>query len=273
MGRGGCGEIDLLVPPAGHGARRPPGAGDRVNSDLLGRIVPFHHLDEPSLARLAAFCEEMEVPADRVIFHHGDVSDAFFVIVRGAVTVTRDEVGKPVQLLARLGERDFFGEQGLFEAQERSATVRTTQPTTLLRIPRRELMAFVDERPEVALRLQIAAAQRHSANAAVTLDLGRQSDVRIRLSKSVRIELADGSTREVELENLSTGGMSLSRAPDAWEPGLPVRFRLIRGTISMPIAARVTWRRNATIGLAFTDRDADHELAVWRALRQLSRED
>lgn len=258
-------------------ADRPPRPellrGAPLNADLLARVEPFRNLDERSLAALAEHCDELDLSADHVVFHHGDPADALYIVVRGGATVTRDEVGKPLQLLARLGENDFFGEQGLFEGRQRSATVRTTQPTTLLRIARGPLLAFADARPEIALRLQVAAAQRHSSNAAVTLDLGRQGDVRIRLGKPARLELPDGSTVGCTIENLSAGGMSLSGVPDSWQAGLPVRFHLTRGTISLPVAGRVTWRRGRVAGMAFTQRDSEHDLAIWRAIRQILHED
>ncbi len=76
------------------------------------------------------------VQGGEVILREGDPSDAFYMIIRGEVSVTRrDEKGAEVQVDTQR-DGDYFGEIGLLSGQPRSATVRATRPTELLVLDR-----------------------------------------------------------------------------------------------------------------------------------------
>jgi hypothetical protein len=75
------------------------------------------------------------------------------------------------------------------------------------------------------------------------------------------------------LENLSTGGLSLSSVPPGWTEGVPVRFTLEHREVLLPIEGRVAWRHGATVGIAVHEPDDGHESAVFRAVRRILRGD
>ncbi|MEM9594694.1 MAG: cyclic nucleotide-binding domain-containing protein [Acidobacteriota bacterium] len=242
---------------------------DDAKADLLEQVTLFQDLDAVELRRLARSFRSEYVGEHLRLYRHGDPSDAFYVIRDGAVAIFREEVGKPLQLLARLGPGEFFGETGLFEGQRRSSTARTTVPTRLLKAPQPELMEFLDRHPTVAIKLQMAAARRHSENVAAALDLGARTEVRIHLAKPLTLVPQFGAPRPTNLENLSFGGLCLRGIPPAWSTGDEVGFQLRYADASLDVAGRVSWREDDQAGVAFLAEGDDHDARVRQLMRRL----
>lgn len=237
--------------------------------DVLRQVELFGDLEDRVIEQLAQEFVEIHVPAECPIFQEGAPVDAFYVVGEGGVVVYRDAVGKPVQLLARVGPAEFFGEFALFTQSESSISARTTEPSRILKIRKQSLLAFLDEQPAIALRLQMAAAKRHTINAAAALELGQRNEVRIRIERRVVLALADGSSRAAILANLSPGGLSLRGAPEDWREGDEVDFDLRFGDEVLRCEGRVAWIRGDILGLAFSDNSEDHDAMVQRSLRRL----
>ncbi len=113
---------------------------------LLLRDVPiFQNLSGEELypvAEIAAF-ESAEPGA--IIVRQGDASDDLFIVAEGEVAVRKDE-----QDLTVLGAGKAFGELGVLDGAPRAATVSAKTQVRLLRVPRIELEALLDESPELA---------------------------------------------------------------------------------------------------------------------------
>ena len=246
---------------------QPSAAARRVA--LLREVELFSDLLDDELQELGSQFVDQVLPAHTHIYHHGDPSDSFYVVHSGSVAVYRDEVGKPVQLQARFGPGDFFGETGLFDGFQRSASARTSELCHLLRITKGALLAFLEDRPNILIKLQIAAARRHTLNVAAALDLGIRNEVRIRLDRRVEIMTSSGESFPVRLENLSLGGMCLRGVPSSWTKGRSVRFRLAFAGEELSVNGHISWREPETAGLAFADTDPEHDAGVQRLLRRL----
>ena len=77
------------------------------------------------------------------------------MIASGAAAVDRD--GKPI---ASLGSGDFFGEIALVTGSPRTATVTSTEPSTLLVLGDREFWRLVDEAPSIQTSVLKVLAER-----------------------------------------------------------------------------------------------------------------
>jgi CRP-like cAMP-binding protein len=240
----------------------------------LGLLPLFEGIDPPTLKHLAESFKEYRVDAGEYVFRDGAEADAFFVVLKGGLAVFRDVVGQPVQLLARLGPQEFFGELGLFGSGRHTASVRASEESVVLRIGREDFLGILEDRPPLMERLQLAAAQRHSANVASTLELGRRREVRIRTDQQVEIELEPrpkgaAEKHSVRVENLSLGGICLSAAPEPWVEGKDVRFYLLLRDNRLPLRGRVVWRRGDSLGIVFRDHDPNHDTLIQLAIRLL----
>ncbi|MCP4654062.1 MAG: cyclic nucleotide-binding domain-containing protein [bacterium] len=240
-----------------------------VSCTELRDVALFSNLDDVELERLAKGFVELRVPADHFIHHEDELSDAFYVIREGAVAAFRDAVGEPAQLLARLHQGDFFGEIGLFGTSTHSASVRATEPSRLLRIPKEDFLPFLDDHPEVKAELETVAIRRHGANLAAALKLGQQREVRMRLDRDVVLRLEDGTAHPVRLENLSVGGFCLHGAPQSWQPVQSVGFALELGIGTLRFAGRIAWRRGDAVGMAFTEMSSNHDAIIQLAIHLL----
>lgn len=103
----------------------------------------FSELPTQTVDTIAASLESVQVQPGEVIVRQGGPADKFFIIVSGAVEVVRDEDAGEVPV-AKLSKGHFFGEMAIMRDAPRAATVRATEPTTLLSLDRqsfRELVA------------------------------------------------------------------------------------------------------------------------------------
>jgi CRP/FNR family transcriptional regulator, cyclic AMP receptor protein len=94
------------------------------------RAVPvFAEMSEPDLKRIATFATEDSVPAGATLMREGDFSNEMIAIESGTAEVTRDG-----QSLGSLGPGDVFGEIGVLERSQRTASVTATSPMRLIRL-------------------------------------------------------------------------------------------------------------------------------------------
>ena len=117
----------------------------------------FAEVPDEALATVATFASLESVAEGQTIIREGGYSNDFYIIEDGTVKVEREG-----EHLADLGAGDVFGEQGLLEKQERSATVTATSPVRLIKIEHWELARMKQSMPGVVAELQRKIEQRSS---------------------------------------------------------------------------------------------------------------
>lgn len=240
-----------------------------MQTDVLSQVDVFRDLDDQALSSLAQKFVEVHVPPEFLVFREGRPVDAFYVVASGRVVVYRDVVGKPVQLLARVGPTEFFGELALFTQADNTISARALEASCILKIDKQALLDFLDSQPAITLKLQMAAARGHTINAAAALELGQRDEVRIRIDHNVVLMLADGSLQPAVLDNLSPGGLSLRGAPEIWSEGDQVDFNVQFGDDVLHCEGRIAWIQGDLLGFAFTDTSQEHDSMIQHSLRRL----
>lgn len=114
----------------------------------------FAAASRPVLERLAAETSEISVSAGHVVIREGDAADALYVLKRGEV-----DVQAGARKLATLPAGSWFGELGLLEGVARTATVRTTSPSTLLRVDGEAFVGALSAAPLTSTALEGARAR------------------------------------------------------------------------------------------------------------------
>jgi CRP/FNR family transcriptional regulator, cyclic AMP receptor protein len=106
-------------------------------------------------------CHRRRYPAKSTIIYAGDKSDSLYYIVRGSVTVLiEDDEGREM-IVAYLNDGDFFGEMGLFDAQDsRSAWVRAKSECEVGEISYTKFQEIAEEHPEFVFALSSQMAHR-----------------------------------------------------------------------------------------------------------------
>jgi len=89
---------------------------------------------------------------DDIIIKKGEVGDCLYVIQEGKVEIIDEKDGKDMKL-AELGEKEFFGEMGLFEKDVRSCTVKSIGESKVLTIDKRNFYKTIQKDPSLAFNL------------------------------------------------------------------------------------------------------------------------
>jgi CRP-like cAMP-binding protein len=115
-----------------------------LDPSQLKRFSLFEGVEDENLAKIAPFTQLVEFPEGKVIIQEGGFANDFYAIDEGSVEVT-----KGGEKVASLGPGDVFGEQGLLEKQERSASVVAASTVRVLKIEHWELSRMRKAMPEV----------------------------------------------------------------------------------------------------------------------------
>lgn len=118
----------------------------------------------PRIRNLDVFlqrCHMRRFPARSTIIHAGEHGDSLFYIVKGSVTVMIEGDDGKEMIVAYLNKGDFFGEMGLFNADEnRSAWVRAKTECQAAEIGYARFREFVEQHPDVLFELATQLATR-----------------------------------------------------------------------------------------------------------------
>ena len=128
--------------------------------DSLRAMPLFDGLDDAQLARLSDAARRHRVPPGDDILREGEESDSLFVLVVGAVEVTK-QLGIAVneanrakrKTLVRLQAPQFFGEMALLGDRQRTATISASTECELLEIARTDFDRLVTEDLPLGYRL------------------------------------------------------------------------------------------------------------------------
>ncbi|WP_072619511.1 cyclic nucleotide-binding domain-containing protein [Spirulina major] len=134
---------------------------------LLKNVPYFHHLEAADINTLITLGERQTLPAKTVIFRENEPGDAFFVILSGEVEIYVEALDKFLTTLAR---GTFFGELSLLLGIPRTATVRTTQETTMFILKQTGLRYLLQKHPEINEQI-IQALHTHKAELESRKDL------------------------------------------------------------------------------------------------------
>ena len=131
----------------------PPSA-----TEILHQVFP--DLSEDALAELAEVAVLRTYPPDTVLCHEGRAEDTFYVIVEGRAQVSKQIDKDMDRVLHRPGPGEFFGEIALVQEGQRTATVRTVEPTTVLEIGRPAFMSVLQRSASMAVRIMLQVTLR-----------------------------------------------------------------------------------------------------------------
>jgi CRP/FNR family transcriptional regulator len=131
---------------------------DRVA--LLRRVPVFSGLSDEDLNAIAQVAVARRLEAGAIVFLEGDSGDACYVVRSGVARAIREHPDGRSITLAHFTAGDIFGELAMFDAQPRSATVDTIEPTEVIAIPGRDVQRLIRDYPEIAVKLITALAHR-----------------------------------------------------------------------------------------------------------------
>ncbi|GEM_PF-3505214 len=142
------------------------------------REIPWFHglADGDARALIAAGSAKFYVPGAK-IYREGDDCDRLAILLRGALTVEReDSQGNALRVgVIRAGE--LAGEMGVFDPATRNATVIATVESTILEVARDKLLAMRAANPMLLVAI---------ANVALNNAMTRMDGVNDRIERELR---------------------------------------------------------------------------------------
>ncbi|MFC1951592.1 Crp/Fnr family transcriptional regulator [Chloroflexota bacterium] len=123
---------------------------------ILKQSLIFSSLNEDELAGLAGLAglaiEHNFMPGE-FIFWDGDAPEWFYIVAEGRIKVIKhSSLGKEF-IVAFFGPSEMFGEVAVFEHKPYPASAQAVAETKVLGIKREDLLAFLTQHPQVALRI------------------------------------------------------------------------------------------------------------------------
>ena len=123
--------------------------------ELLKTVPLLQGLSNRHLHMVARAAHERRVLQGRVITRQGGLGREVFVIVEGRARVERDG-----RLIARLQQKDCFGEMSLLDGRPRSATVTAETDVVVLAVASSAIGALMDRVPGLSRRLLATLSER-----------------------------------------------------------------------------------------------------------------
>jgi len=156
---------------------------------VLGRAPLFEALDDESAKAVRAGMVDVQLARGDRLFGEGDAGDRLYVISEGKIKLTRSASDGRENLLGVLGPGDMFGELSLFDPRPRTAAAVAVTDAHLFALGHDYLREWLTARPDVAMHLLTALAQRLRRANDVMADLVF-TDVPGRVAKAL-LDLAD----------------------------------------------------------------------------------
>ena len=133
--------------------------------DLLRGIPLFERMEPAKLKLLAISSDRVNFRPNAVMMRQGDDGDAAYVVISGKGDVIIDTPGGEIKV-AEIGVGQIVGEIAILIDVPRTATVRTEEGLTALKISKENFLRLLHGSPQVAVEIiRVLAARLENTNA------------------------------------------------------------------------------------------------------------
>jgi CRP-like cAMP-binding protein len=122
-------------------------------AQLLSKSLLFGALDDGARRELAGHARRQSFDIGEPIFHVGAPGQSMMVILNGTVRVSLPGPRGKGVILVDLPAGELLGEVALLDGKERSADATALTRCELVVLERRDVVAFLEQRPDICLKL------------------------------------------------------------------------------------------------------------------------
>jgi len=126
---------------------------DPIDIELLANSEIFKDLDDEELSKVAKICEKQALKWDEYVFREGDEGDRLYLIVKGAVRISRQVPGTGEEAITVLKKGACFGEMAMLDPSTRSTDAIVDSRCELLTIAREDFDALLEADRELAYKV------------------------------------------------------------------------------------------------------------------------
>lgn len=129
------------------------------NLDLLLKVDVFSKIPLERLRTYALLVKRMKYQTDGYVFHQGDVDNKAYLLTQGQLAITHS-YGDHINTHGSIHPGKMFGTVALISDTERLFSVKATEPSVCLILPRPKVLAELEKDPESAKILMRAITAR-----------------------------------------------------------------------------------------------------------------
>jgi CRP/FNR family transcriptional regulator, cyclic AMP receptor protein len=166
--------------------------------DALSEAPLFDALSEEDSKSLRAMVLVVKLNRGERLFAEGDTGDKLYIIISGKIKLTKAAPDGRENLLSVHGPGEMFGELSLFDPVPRTASATAVTDAELAGLAHKDVREWLCSRPEVAMHLLQALAQRLRRINEVKADLvftdvpGRVAKALLDLAERFGVQNSDG---------------------------------------------------------------------------------
>jgi CRP/FNR family transcriptional regulator, cyclic AMP receptor protein len=128
--------------------------------DVLSETPLFEALSDEDATALRRGIIDVQLDRGERLFSEGDAGDKLYIILAGKIKLTKAAPDGRENLLSVHGPGEMFGELSLFDPIPRTSSATAVTSARLAGLAHDDLRAWLSTRPEVAMHMLQALAQR-----------------------------------------------------------------------------------------------------------------
>jgi len=130
-----------------------------TTEEVLSKVPAFANLAPRDLKEVAVIVHKREYRAGEPVFYQGDPGLGMYIVKDGEVSIAILGKDGNEQVLAVLGEGDFFGELALLDESPRSANAICKTDCTLIGFFRPDLFELIDKKNTLGIKIVLKLAE------------------------------------------------------------------------------------------------------------------
>jgi CRP/FNR family transcriptional regulator, cyclic AMP receptor protein len=130
-----------------------------TTEEILSKVPAFANLAPRELKEVAAIVHKREYRAGEPIFYQGDPGLGMYIVQDGEVSIAILGKDGNEQVLAVLGDGDFFGELALLDESPRSANAICKTDCTLIGFFRPDLFELIEKKNTLGIKIVLKLAE------------------------------------------------------------------------------------------------------------------
>jgi len=119
--------------------------------EFLRKVQPFAGLSDEELAILADDFRLKNYDRDQIIFHQGDYSRDFYLVMKGKVRIFKISPAGGETSIIIFSTHDVFGEFAMIDSRPRSATAKAIEHCDLLEMTQDNFLQHMRTMPDLAI--------------------------------------------------------------------------------------------------------------------------
>lgn len=151
-------------------------------SATLRQCELFSGLPSDDIRQIASFVQSRKLAKDETLFRESEPAIGFYIVQRGAINVHRVNAAGKEQVIHVFRPGESLGEAALASPTGYPAAARAIEPSTVLLVPKVDILDLVAQRPDLALRM-LGSMSQHLRVLVGLLDDLTLKDVETRLAR------------------------------------------------------------------------------------------